>query len=61
MAAWQEEVHDKQQRYVEFLNGIDFVEIKAKDTDLSLSVRGRTWENCDGKMNFPDGGVYRAR
>ena len=59
VAAWQE-VHDKQQRYVEFLNGIDFVEIKAKDTDLSLSVRGRTWENCDGKMNFPDGEVFTA-
>ncbi|NLJ25759.1 MAG: aminopeptidase [Firmicutes bacterium] len=59
VAAWQD-VHDKQQRYAEFLNGIDLIEVKAKDTDLRLSVKGRTWENCDGKMNFPDGEVFTA-
>ena len=59
LAAWQE-VHDQQQRHVEFLNGVDLIEIKAKDTDLRLRVKGRTWENCDGKMNFPDGEVFTA-
>lgn len=57
--AWRE-VHERQQRYVEFLNGIDLVEIKAKDTDLRLRLKGRTWENCDGKVNFPDGEVFTA-
>ena len=53
-------VHDRQQRYVEFLNGVDLIEVKAKDTDLRLRLEGRTWENCDGKMNFPDGEVFTA-
>ena len=59
VAAWQA-VHDRQQRYTEFLNGVDVIEVKAKDTDLRLRVKGRTWENCDGKMNFPDGEVFTA-
>jgi len=29
-----------------------------EDTDLSFSCRGRTWVNCDGKNNFPDGEVF---
>ena len=28
------------------------------DTDLTFSCRGRTWLNCDGKLNFPDGEVF---
>ncbi|NLA59003.1 MAG: aminopeptidase [Firmicutes bacterium] len=57
--AWRE-IHQRQQRYVEFLNGVDVIEVKAKDTDLRLRVKGRTWENCDGKMNFPDGEVFTS-
>jgi aminopeptidase len=30
----------------------------AQDTDLTLSVAGRTWINCYGKENFPDGEVF---
>ncbi len=34
------------------------VRIVAKDTDLTFSCKDRTWENCDGKLNFPDGEVF---
>ena len=28
------------------------------DTDLTMSCKGRTWVNCDGRKNFPDGEVF---
>ncbi len=59
IAAWRE-IHQRQRKYVEYLNGVDVIEVKAKDTDLRLRVKGRTWENCDGKMNFPDGEVFTS-
>ena len=30
------------------------------DTELKMSVKGRVWENCDGKMNMPDGEVFTS-
>lgn len=29
-----------------------------QDTDLTFNCEGRTWINCDGKNNFPDGEVF---
>jgi aminopeptidase len=29
-----------------------------EDTDLSLCVEGRTWINCDGHGNMPDGEIF---
>lgn len=40
------------------LNRAKEVHILGEDTDLRFSVEGRTWENCDGQMNFPDGEVF---
>jgi aminopeptidase len=34
------------------------VHIQGPDTDLRLSVEGRTWINCDGSNNFPDGEIF---
>jgi aminopeptidase len=28
------------------------------DTDITFGLEGRTWMNCDGKVNFPDGEVF---
>ena len=33
-------------------------DIELPDTDIIFGVKGRTWENCDGKVNFPDGEVF---
>jgi aminopeptidase len=57
IAAWQR-VHDQQQRIVDFLNTCKHIRIVAPDTDIEYSCAGRTWINCDGKENFPDGEVF---
>jgi aminopeptidase len=57
-AAWRE-ISVRQQRVIDYLNGkreIRFV--TPQGTDLRLGVAGRTWINCDGKLNFPDGEVF---
>ncbi|MFX1234018.1 MAG: aminopeptidase [Promethearchaeota archaeon] len=48
----------KQDVIVSFLNGIKKMQVLGEDTDLTLSVEGRTWDNCSGKVNLPDGEVY---
>lgn len=48
----------KQQRYVDYLNGVQTLRFVAKDTDLTMSVAGRTWINSDGHRNFPSGEVF---
>src|SRR5205085_856193 len=32
--------------------------VTPRGTDLRLGVAGRTWINCDGHENFPDGEVF---
>jgi aminopeptidase len=57
VAAWQE-VSRQQQKLVDWLTPRDQVRLLGVDTDLTLSVKGRGWENCDGHENFPDGEVF---
>jgi aminopeptidase len=47
-----------QQKIVEWLKGKDKVHIIAPETDLYLSIAGRTFINCDGRNNMPDGEVF---
>jgi aminopeptidase len=47
-----------QQRIVDWLKGRKEVRIKGLETDLRMSIVGRTFENCDGHKNMPDGEVY---
>lgn len=53
-------IHDEQQRLVDYLNTKKKIEVKSKDTHLTFNVEGRTWENCDGTVNFPDGEVFTS-
>jgi len=48
----------EQQQYVDYLNGVKTVRFVAKDTDISMSVAGRTWINSDGHKNFPSGEIF---
>ena len=48
----------KQQKIVEWLKGKKKVHVIGKETDLTLSIDGRSFENCDGKKNMPDGEVF---
>lgn len=47
-----------QNRVISFLKTRKRIRIEAPGTDLSFSVDGRGWVNCDGQVNFPDGEIY---
>ena len=57
VAAWQA-ISREQQRLIDWLDGKHEVRLIGPDTDLTLSIAGRTWENCDGRENFPDGEIF---
>lgn len=54
---WRD-VSNKQERICTFLNTKNKLHIISSNTDLTMSVKGRKWINCAGKMNMPDGEVY---
>lgn len=57
-ARWQE-ISERQQRLVDFLDGKEELQfVTEQGTDLRMNVAGRKWINCDGKVNFPDGEVF---
>ena len=56
--AWRG-ISERQQRLVDFLNDRSEIRFVAENgTDLQVGVAGRTWINCDGHENFPDGEVF---
>ena len=58
IAAWRE-LSSRQQRLVDYLNDKSEIRfITPTGTDLQLGIAGRTWINCDGHENFPDGEVF---
>ena len=68
VAAWRE-VHDRQERMREWLQGKQEVRFfvpphagadgrEHDGTHLRVDVSGGTWINCHGKENFPDGEVF---
>jgi aminopeptidase len=58
IAAWKK-ISTTQQRLADFLNKASEVRyIAPGGTDIRFGVKGRTWVNCDGKANFPDGEVF---
>lgn len=59
VAHWMR-VHEEQERLVKIMNTKSDFEIIAKDTHLKVSTKGRTWENCDGRVNFPDGEIFTS-
>jgi aminopeptidase len=55
--AWRE-LGRRQAGLVAFMAGVKTVRIEAADTDLTLSVAGRTWINSDGRRNMPSGEIF---
>ncbi len=53
-------VKKEQERLVKILNRIDKLEIRSKDTDLKMRVKGRKWISCHGTENFPDGEIFTS-
>jgi aminopeptidase len=57
VAAWKE-LGRRQAGLVEFMTRVKTVRIEAEQTDLTLSVAGRTWVNSDGRRNMPSGEIF---
>ena len=55
--AWQT-ISKAQEKIIKEIAQYKKIRIVAEDTDLRLSVDGRTWINCDGKFNMPDGEIF---
>lgn len=57
VAYWRQ-VHDRQQRLVDWLRGKSQVTVKGPNVDLTLSIAGRTFINSDGRRNMPSGEIF---
>ncbi len=56
-AEWMK-VRQSQQKVVDYLNQCSNVQYKNDKTNISFSVKGRTWINSDGRTNMPSGEVF---
>jgi len=56
---WKE-LSKTQEKVVKRLNGAKKMRFVGEDTDFKLSVEGRKWINCDGRLNMPDGEVFTS-
>jgi aminopeptidase len=54
---WRE-LSERQARMIDWLTPRRDVSITGPGTDLRLSYAGRSWNNSDGKRNFPSGEVF---
>ncbi len=54
---WQA-LSEKHEYIINWLSGKKTVHITAPETDIRFNIAGRTWENCDGRKNMPDGEVF---
>jgi aminopeptidase len=57
VAKWQE-IHDVQQKLVDWLKGKKAVQVTGPNIDLKLSIEGRTFINSDGTHNMPSGEIF---
>ena len=53
-----EKVGEEQQKYVDWLAGKEKVKIIGEGIDLDMSIKDRTFINCCGQVNMPDGEIY---
>jgi aminopeptidase len=47
-----------QQKIIDWLKGKKEIHVTGPETDLHLNVEGRIFENCDGRLNMPDGEIF---
>ncbi len=59
VASWMEE-SNKMHELKSYLEKKDEIVFEGDDIDLRLSIKGRTFEVADGKINFPDGEIFTA-
>ncbi len=51
-------VRKHQQQIVDYLNNVDQIRYQCNKTDITFSVKDRTWINSDGQNNMPSGEVF---
>jgi aminopeptidase len=56
-ARWREQ-RDEQERIIEWLRGRKRIEVRGPNADLRMSIEGRTFVNCCGQLNMPDGEIF---
>ena len=56
---WEAEAK-KQRTLIQWLKGKKNVALKGNDIDLSFSIQDRTFIECAGKENFPDGEIFTS-
>jgi aminopeptidase len=54
------DLRQRQQHIVDFLNKKRKIRFVAQDTDITFSTRNRKWINSDGHHNMPSGEVFTA-
>lgn len=59
IAEWKA-VHERQEELKGFLDRVSDMHIEGREIDLRIKVKGRYWENCDGKKNMPDGELFTS-
>ena len=59
VAEWNR-VSKEQERWVKYLDTKKELHILTEGTDIKVSVEGRKWINCDGRVNFPDGEIFTS-
>lgn len=47
-----------QQKLVDWLDGKKELRVEGPHVDLRMKIAGRTFKNCDGKNNMPDGEIF---
>jgi aminopeptidase len=57
VAYWQQ-IREQQQKMIERIEGHDKVKLLGPNVDLSLSIKGRKFNNSHGRHNMPDGEIY---
>jgi aminopeptidase len=55
--SWRD-IHDMQQRLVNWLKGKQQVVARGPNIDMTLSIEGRTFINSDGRRNMPSGEIF---
>jgi aminopeptidase len=59
LAHWQKQ-SQLQDTCIQWLTGKQHVHLVGKETDLTFSIKGRTFVNGNGRLNHPDGEIYSA-
>lgn len=52
------DIHDMQQKLVDWLVGKEKIEVRGPNIDMTLSMKDRVWINSDGKRNMPSGEIF---